>query len=202
VNGGIMPLVGGELSRGAFRYGYEAYGFDILYRYAELIRKTGATYLWYFPTGGIAPANEFLPTDGWGSSAMLGALVEGAAGLEDVGIAYSASVVSPRWLAAPRDSITTAYAVARYATSGGYAAYSWAYAPAPRPGAEARIGVEATGSGDTITVRVLLPPTAREVRRVTLNGQPVPSQLETIGTSRYVVVDAIGPIVNVQVALR
>jgi hypothetical protein len=202
VNGGVMPLVGGELARGAFRYGYESYGFDILYRYAELIARTGATYLWYFPTGGIAPASEFLPIDGWGSSAMLGGLVEGAAGLEDAGIAYGAAVVSPRWLAAPRDAITTAYAAARYAASGGYAAYSWQYQPAARPGADARIGVEATGSGDRITVRVLLPPLARQVRGVTLNGQPVLTRLETIGTSRYVVVDANGPIINVQVTVR
>ncbi len=202
VNGGVMPLVGGELARGAFRYGYESYGFDILYRYDEMIRRTGATYLWYYPTGGYAPANEFLPTDGWGSSAMLGALIEGAAGLEDAGIAYSAATISPRWLAAPRDRIDQAYAVARYAVSGGYAAYSWRHEPAPRPGAEGRITLEATGSGDTITARVLLPPLAKEVRGVRLNGQPVAPRLEVVGTSRYVVVDAQGPIVNVQVTFR
>jgi len=202
VNGGIMPLVGGELARGAFRYGYEAYGFDILQRYDALIRRTGATYLWYYPTGGIAPANEFLPTDGWGSSAMLGALLEGAAGLEDSGIAYSAATISPRWLAAPRDSIRTAYASARYAASGGYAAYSWAYAPATKPGGEARLSLEATGSGDSMRLRLLLPPLAKEVRAVTLNGQPVPTSIELLGTSRYVIVDAQGPVVNVQVTLR
>ncbi len=30
VNGGIMPLVGGELARGAFDHGFETYGLDIL----------------------------------------------------------------------------------------------------------------------------------------------------------------------------
>jgi hypothetical protein len=202
VNGGVMPLVGGELSRGAFRFGDEAYGFDILNRYDELLRRTGATYLWYYPTGGIAPANEFLPTDGWGSSAMLGALIEGAAGLEDAGVVYGAAVVSPRWLAAPRDTIRSAYASARYAASDGYAAYSWSYEPPARKGGEARIDVEATGSGDTIKVRVLLPPLAREVRGVLLNGQRVPARTEQIGTSRYVVVDSVGPIVHVRVTVR
>jgi hypothetical protein len=202
VNGGIMPLVGGELSRGAFRYGYEAYGFDILYRYDELIRRTGATYLWYYPTGGVAVTQEFLPTDGWGSSAMLGALVEGAAGLEDAGINYAAATVSPRWLAAPRNTITAAYASARYAASDGYAAYTWSYQPAPRRGADGRVTVEATGSGETIRVRVLLPPLAREVRGVLLNGQPAPIRQEQIGTSRYVLVDGTGPVVNVQVTVR
>ncbi len=201
VNGGVMPLVGGELARGAFRFGYESYGFDILYRYHELITRTGSTYLWYYPTGGVAPANEFLPTDGWGSSAMLGALLEGAAGLNDDGIAYSAAAISPRWLAAPRDAISTAYASARYAASDGYAAYRWAYEPATGA-AEARITLEATGSGETLRVRVLLPPLAREVRAVSLNGQAVPLRLESVGPSRYVTVEAPGPIAQVQVIFR
>ncbi len=202
VNGGIMPLVGGELARGAFRYGDESYGFDILYRYDELLRRTGATYLWYYPTGGIAPANEFLPTDGWGSSAMFGALIEGAAGVEEAGLTYSAATLSPRWLAAPRDQVTQAYAVARYAASNGYAAYTWRYEPAAKPGNEARLTLEATGSGDTVRLRVLLPPTAKEVRAVLLNGQSVAPQIETLGTSRYVSVNANGPIVKVQVTVR
>ncbi|MEN9937044.1 MAG: hypothetical protein RLZZ387_3623, partial [Chloroflexota bacterium] len=79
VNGGIMPLVGGELARGAFRYGAEPYGFAILHRYYFLVSSTGASYLWYYPEGnpGISGVDT-LPTDGWGSSAMLGALMEGA----------------------------------------------------------------------------------------------------------------------------
>jgi len=202
VNGGIMPLVGGELSRGAFRYGYEAYGFDILYRYHELITRNGSTYLWYYPTGGIAPADEFLPSDGWGSSAMLGALIEGAAGLNDDSITYEVATVSPRWLAAPRDQVRSAYAVARYAASAGYVAYRWRYDSPAGAGGEARISLEATGSGASLRIRVLLPATAREVRNVTLNGQPVPVQIETIGLSRYVIVAAPGPLVQVQVTLR
>ncbi len=202
VNGGVMPLVGGELARGAFRYGYESYGFDILYRYDEMIRRTGATYLWYYPTGGIATANEFLPTDGWGSSAMLGALIEGAAGLSDDGLNYSAVTISPRWLAAPRDKLNQAYAVARYAASDGYVAYSWSHTPPPRSGGEGRLDLEATGSGTTFQLRLLLPPAASEVRAVTLNGQPLPPRLDVLGTSRYVLVDAAGPIVNVQLIYR
>jgi len=202
VNGGVMPLVGGELARGAFRYGFEDYGFDILERYYDLIRRTGASYLWYYPTGGIATASEFLPSDGWGSSAMFGGLIEGAAGIEDPGVNFGAATVSPRWLAAPRHSIREAYAAARYAASDGYAAYRWRYAPAVERGQPATIDVEATGGGDTVKVRVLLPPGQAEVRAVTLNGQPAPPRVETVGDSRYVVVDGAGPIVNVQVVLR
>jgi hypothetical protein len=202
VNGGVMPLVGGELSRGAFRYGYESYGFDILYRYDELIRRTGSTYLWYYPTGGIATADQFLPTDGWGSSAMLGALIEGAAGIEERGLKFSSVTLSPRWLAAPRDELTSAYAVARYAASDGYAAYRWRHAPATTRGAEGRLSLEATSSGETLLLRLLLPPEAARATSVLLNGQAVPLRLETLGASRYVVVETSGPIVNVQVTYR
>lgn len=199
VNGGVMPLVGGELSRGAFRYGYEEYGFDILDRYADLINRTGATYLWYYPTGGYAPVNEFLGTDGWGSSAMLGALVEGAAGVEDAGINFSQATISPRWPASPREPVSDAYVVARYATTGGYAAYRWHYAPATKKGGPQTITVEATGSGDGSTLRILLPAAARKVTRVLLNGQPVAPQIAAVGLSQYVVLSTTGPIVQVQV---
>ena len=49
-------LVGGELARGAFRWGFETYGFDIVRRYAQLIAIQGGSYLWYYPAGnpGIA----------------------------------------------------------------------------------------------------------------------------------------------------
>ncbi|NJN17045.1 MAG: hypothetical protein HC822_12625 [Oscillochloris sp.] len=202
VNGGVMPLVGGELSRGAFRYGYETYGFDILDRYADLINRTRATYLWYYPTGGIAPVNEFLPTDGWGSSAMLGALVEGAAGIGDSGINFGTATISPRWPAAPRHDIANAYAVARYAAADGYAAYTWNHIPPARRGAEGRINLEATGSGDLTAIRLLLPAAAGERLTVSLNGSPAAYQIETIGESRYLVFTAAGPIVNVQVRYR
>jgi hypothetical protein len=198
VNGGVMPLVGGELARGAFRYGYEDYGFDILERYYKLIERSNATYLWYYPTGGVAAANEFLPTDGWGSSAMFGGLIEGAAGVEVGGPRFARVTLSPRWLAAPRDTINTAYVTARHAASDAYAAYRWRYEPTVK-GQPGRIILEATGNGESFAVRILLPPAAKTVRSVTLNGQVADHRLEIVGESRYVVVDANGPIVQVQI---
>ncbi len=48
-NGGIMPLVGGELARAAFDHGFEGYGADILARYHRLVAASGETYLWVLP---------------------------------------------------------------------------------------------------------------------------------------------------------
>ncbi len=200
VNGGIMPLVGGELARGAFRFGEEAYGFDNLRRYHDLISRTNATYLWYFPTGGVAVAPEFLGSDGWGSSAMLGALMEGAAGIEDHGVRYNNVTLSPRWPAAPT-TINDAYVVARYAASDGYVAYRWQYRPGERR-ALSTMQLEATGSGVALRLRLLLPSEAQQVVAVSLNGQPVAPDVQLVGPSRYLVLDAPNGIVQVQVSFR
>lgn len=199
VNGGIMPLVGGELSRGAFRYGEEAYGFDILRRYHTLVSTTNASYLWYYPTGGVGiGSDDTLETDGWGASAMLGALMEGAAGVEDDGVRYSAVTLSPRWVA---DNKTSAAVVARYPASDGYVAYRWQWLPAERP-TQTRIVFQATGSGSTMRLRLLLPPATKAVRDIILNGQPVEGTLEQIGDSTYLVITAAGPIVELQTTLE
>jgi hypothetical protein len=105
INGGIMPLVGGELAKAAFEHGYEAYGVDILNRYYKMIAQTGKTYLWYFPDGTPSSAEtstspEASPSDAWGSSAMLYAMLEGLAGVEDRLSLFQNVQLSPRWVSA------------------------------------------------------------------------------------------------------
>jgi hypothetical protein len=109
VNGGIMPLVGGELAKAALDHGFEEYGVDILTRYHSLISEKQETYLWYFPDGTPASVEastspEAEPTDGWGSSAMLYALTDGLAGVEDLGKGFDEIRLSPRWPAAQVDN--------------------------------------------------------------------------------------------------
>jgi hypothetical protein len=184
-NGGIMPLVGGELARGAFRYGLAPYGFDILRRYATLTELTGASYLWYYPDGrpGIQGPNT-IPTDGWGSSAMLGALMEGAAGFNDRASRFSDLFLAPRWAADP--TFTEVRAVARYAASDGYAAYLWRRE-------ERSIALSLTGSFATAYVRILIPnDVAKLPLRVTLDGQVIPTQIDTSAETPYVAVPAAG----------
>ncbi len=105
INGGIFPLAGGELARAAFEHGFEEYGVSILKQYYNLIAESGETYLWYFPDGSpttveTSTSPEAMPTDGWGSSAMAWALVEGLAGIEDKLKLFTRVRLSPRWLAA------------------------------------------------------------------------------------------------------
>jgi hypothetical protein len=124
-NGGIMPLTGGELARAALEYGYEQYGIDILMRYYDLISRNGETYLWYFPDGKPSTVErstspEAKPTDGWGSSAMLYAFVEGLVGIQDKDKLFKRVRVCPRWTAA---GIEKAEVNVDYKSSGAYVKY-------------------------------------------------------------------------------
>ncbi len=64
MNGGVTPIVAGELARGAFEHGFEAYGADILRRVLALARSTrGHLHCAY--TGSIPkpPRRRFTPLD-------------------------------------------------------------------------------------------------------------------------------------------
>ncbi len=177
VNGGIMPLVGGELARGAFSHGSEVYGFDILQRYHSLIAGTNASYLWYYPIGqaGISgPAT--IATDGWGSSAMLAALIEGAAGVRDEGVRFSHPTLSPRWSAARE--VDAATVTIRYGASAGYVAYRWERVPN---------GLRLTwsSSGEQADLHLLLPIEASGDVQAVVDGQPRNHTITTVGESRY-----------------
>ncbi|NJO06109.1 MAG: hypothetical protein HC876_11610 [Chloroflexaceae bacterium] len=189
VNGGIMPLVGGELARGAFTHGDEEYGFDILHRYADLIRLTDSSYLWYYPTGqpGIS-GPDTLATDGWGSSAMLGALMEGAAGIRDRSSLYREVEVSPRWTADP--NLQDVRVVARYGPAESYVAYRWQRSSTATT---QRLALDLTGTWRAARVRLLLPdnvPDEESAYTVQVNGTTVATEFRKVANSRYIVVEA------------
>lgn len=182
VNGGLMPLVGGELARGAFRYGTVPYGFETLRRYHFLISSTGASYLWYYPNGspGISGVDT-LPSDGWGASAMLAALIEGAAGIENRGMGYDHTRLSPAWAA--DESMRMVRVTARYAASQSYSAYQWIREPQ-------RIVVMFSGSAEQTQLRILLPTGQKKIKAALLDGQPIDYEIEEKSSSRYIVFSA------------
>lgn len=105
INGGIFPLAGAELAMAAFNHGFEEYGVSILKQYFNLIEEKNETYLWYFPDGTpttveTSTSPDAMPTDGWGSSAMAWALIEGLAGIQDKLKRFERIRLSPRWTAA------------------------------------------------------------------------------------------------------
>jgi len=180
VNGGIMPLVGGELARAAFEHGFEDYGVDILLRYAQVISESNATYLWYFPDGRPCTAEESTspeasPTDGWGSSAMLYALLEGLAGIEDNQKLFQKCRISPRWHAA---GIKDAEVRVCYESSGADISYLIRYEKD-----RIHLGVQCLKSD--CKFHILLPEKLL-VKSASINGQNVAFTNQKIRNSNYV----------------
>ncbi len=180
VNGGIMPLVGGELARAAFEHGFEWYGVDILRRYYQLIKSSNATYLWYFPDGRpstreTSTSPEATPTDGWGSSAMLYAFLEGLAGVEDRLQQFMVVRLAPRW---PAAGVEECQVQVGYAASGKAFAYDYSF------------------TGDALVIRVkaapclvllhLLLPEGKVAWKLELDGQDIPFNATRLEQSRYV----------------
>jgi hypothetical protein len=175
VNGGIMPLVGGELAHAAFTHGYEWYGVDILRRYWDLVADSRETYLWYRPDGtpGKSSAST-LPTDGWGSAAMLYALVEGLCGIEDLDRLYRIVSCSPRW---PAAAVMSAEVEVSYAAGGAKFEYAIEYR-----GKSIVIGF--MGTGKKVRFRVLLPDKFGRIA-VHHDGVPIESRTSCVAQSRY-----------------
>jgi hypothetical protein len=179
-NGGIMPLIGGELARAAFEHGKEAYGVAQLLRYEELTRNN-ETYLWYFPDGRpstieTSTSPDASPTDGWGSSAMLYALMEGLAGVVDTGSLFRKVRLSPRWIAAGIKNVELS---AGYASSEAGVGYTFNHDEAQR-----RVEISIDGRS-TVDLHLLLPPGCRGTR-IRLNGRTLAHRNVRVGDSPYV----------------
>jgi hypothetical protein len=196
VNGGIMPLVGGELAKAAFDHGFEDYGVDILTRYHALISEKQESYLWYFPDGTPASVEastspEAQPTDGWGSSAMLWALLSGLAGIEDLGKAFDTVKLSPRW---PAAHVEEAEIRLEYAASG--AAFGYAY----RAGSESMTMTVQT-PGSEVSFHLMLPPGATP-KKVKVGEADTPFRISDVRESRYLdFIAAVNGEAEVRVAL-
>jgi hypothetical protein len=168
-NGGLMPWVGGELCRGAFFSGREAYGVELMRQYAGHLRKTGGAQVWYWPDGtpGHRTVNE-VNYAGWGMAQWVDALVEGLAGIRDGDGQMRGVDLRPRWSATPVRSVR---AMARYAASNAYFAYRMTTTGKS-------IAIEYSGSAKPAAIRVLLP----------AGWQPKGMTVERAGDSVYAVV--------------
>lgn len=174
VNGGIFPLVGGELALAAFTNGRELFGVETLTTYADLVARTGESYLWYFHDGtpssvDTSTSPEAMPTDGWGSSAMLMGLVEGLAGVRDDAHSFRRVTLAPRWVSAGEDEVAVRLA---YEASGAGFAYSYRH----DAGAQT-IRLEIEGRAD-VTLHLLLPQGA------TATGVRWNGALQAVATTR------------------
>ncbi len=179
-NGGIMPLVGGELARAALVSGLEEYGVTQLLKYEKLTRNN-ETYLWYFPDGRPASIEtstspDASPTDAWGSSAMLYGMMEGLAGIVDNYKLYRKVSVAPRWIGAGLDQADVECV---YGASGASFGYDFRH-----DGRKGKIDLKLRGKAE-VDLHVLLPKGCR-ASRVQVNGRTVRHKNVKVEQSKYV----------------
>ncbi|MFH0991712.1 MAG: hypothetical protein V1799_17025 [bacterium] len=178
-NGGIMPLVGGEIARAALDHGFEEYGVQQLLKYEQLTQNN-TSYLWYFPDGEPASLEtstspDALPRDAWGSSSMLSALTEGLAGVVDQHKLFQHVKLSPRWIAAGQHEASVCVT---YGASGAALEYSYVHDQAKK-----NIVLELQGKA-TVDLHLLLPE-GTKARSILVNGKPVQHRNVSVEKSSY-----------------
>ncbi len=117
--------------------------------------------------------------DGWAGS-VTQAVIEGLAGINDEGAAFSNTAIRPRW---PAAQVDRAEITARYPASQGYCSYRY-------NAADNVLNLEFTGSAQNFRVEMLVP-RGKQVKSAQLDGMTVRVELKTIEGSRYAVVSPI-----------
>ncbi len=178
VNGAIAPFVAGQLALGAFEFGEEAYGADILYRMGRKMSRDGKVAFLYNYAGQDIGGGPRC----WCGAELMNALAAGLAGVRDRGALFREVTLSPRWVAAREPA---AHVRLEYAVSGAAVEYRFAHDPAAR-----RLTVELLTAHDRADLRLLLPAGATG-GQATIHGAAVESGLETVAESRYLTVDRL-----------
>ncbi len=115
--------------------------------------------------------------DNWSAATALAALVEGLAGVKNLGLAFDTVRFAPRWTAAGIDSVKV---TVHFAASKGYLAYHYQHDMQNK-----KILYTITGSGNKIESHVLLPEGYGQVKSITVNNQLVSFSISKIENSTY-----------------
>ncbi|MBP5218159.1 MAG: hypothetical protein J6Z47_04340 [Bacteroidales bacterium] len=101
INGCITSFTAGELAKAAFSCGYEAYGWDILHRLYEQMVEDGGNIYFLYNRFSKKPEDAKVGPAAWGAAAVLSAIDEGLAGIQDLDCRYRSLGFSPRWPVTP-----------------------------------------------------------------------------------------------------
>jgi hypothetical protein len=179
INGGFFPLAGGELSLLALENGFERYGLEQIMKYHELT-DSNETYLWYFPDGSPATIEtstspDAMPTDGWGSSAFLHAIIQGLAGITDLSDGFKRISFAPRWAAC---FSKYAHFSMDYPASGNKLEYKYSYH-------NDKMIFELTGEFEVLDAHIYIPNHCR-VTNVLLNQNSINFDRIDVNESKYI----------------
>jgi len=126
----------------------------------------------------LPPWNDvsFGMPNNWGAAALTAAIVEGLAGVQDRGAAFSKARIAPRWAASGKQRAAVSV---RYPASQGYVRYDYQMGARDR-----KVELLFTGSAEEFAIEVLLPQGTTPVR-ATLDGKEVPVEARMVEGSRY-----------------
>lgn len=178
MNGAILPLVGGELTKAAFQNGYEYYAVGELKKLDLLLNKNSRKLPGCLNFDGT-PQADAVPAV-WGQAAFVSALVEGLAGVVDKGIMFSDVEISPRWYFAGVEKTTVDVG---YNGDGNQVNYQYSYNKTAN-----QVELLTTGKFSRFTVRVPFPASAKSAA-ATINGQKATVTIDKVNDSRYAVVN-------------
>ena len=181
INGCVTSFTAGELAKAAFSCGHEAYGWDILRRVYEQMVEDGGNIYFLYNRFTKKPEDAKVGPAAWGAAAVLSAIDEGLAGIEDLGCRYRRLGFSPRWPVTPYKELRyfSGYEVngdvvdVRYILTGKGMRYC-----VDSPARE-------------ISAHILLPEGA-SASTVLLNGKPVEFRDVLVGDSHYIDFSARG----------
>ncbi|MEI8114010.1 MAG: hypothetical protein WCI54_10285 [Bacteroidia bacterium] len=126
----------------------------------------------------IKPKGEsFGGPDNWAAADGMSALIEGLAGVKNTSLAYENVRLSPRWTSAGVDSVNV---TANLAASNGYVSYQYKNNPEKKI-----ISMLITGSGNEVSMHVLLPENVKTVQSVSANNSPLEFATSRMENSQY-----------------
>lgn len=115
--------------------------------------------------------------DNWAAATGMAALVEGLAGVNNLGLAFDKAGLSPRWSSSSTDSVEVSI---KLAASGGYLSYKYTENIKAR-----EIRILLTGSGNELKGHVLMPENVKTPNSVTCDDKPVEFRMSAIEKSVY-----------------
>jgi hypothetical protein len=171
INGALSPFTAGELAKAAFNNGYEEYGWSIIKRFMELVKRDGTVYFLYNTDS--TPQPEGGPS-AWGAAALISAVDEGLAGVSDIGVNYDEIFFAPKFP-------VTHYTELRYLT--GYEVNK-TLVDVRYILTDEGMRYDVISPAKRIHAHMLLPK-GRRFTRLWINGRETPFKTERIGSSDY-----------------
>lgn len=178
VNGAIAPFVAGQLALGAFEFGEEKYGADILLRMGKKISREGKVAFIYDYAGNDIGGGPRC----WCGAELMNAMTTGLAGVRDNGALFKDVTISPRWVAANEPK---AHVRLEYGPSVAVLEYHFTH-----DSASGKITFHLISEHKKAKLRMLLPDNFKP-ETCFVDGKKVPFQDEYVASSRYLLIDEL-----------